>query len=851
MGRIKTIILCFIIILNISVINVSAADIDGEAKYKPLDMVVVIDTSGSMNYSDSTHMTSSAINMLVNMMPAEDSKIGIVTFNTKPTALTIDSAGNPTLLELSNFDNVKNVKQKVSEIAYKGDTGIGNAIKMATDMLDMQPKDDSRQKAVILFTDGLDDFGADQLSLARCKENQSSAVQWATDNTCPIYCIGYNYRTSSGANSMGKNGEGITKLESISKPTGGQAKAIEKINDIEDMFINMLANICDLHYRQIETVPGDGQRHEVHISVSPEVIEANIRITCPTKEALSNGKIELYNPKNEKVLLQNGNGVRYDIDATAASIKVLSPKTGSWNLILDGIKGEEIKIGLLEHYELGIVSKLSLPASNPPDVAYIGDSIGVSTYLTTDGKRITDNAIYETVNVSRVIVTPRANPDKQLTYTLSFDGSQYTGLFEISEDSVYDVVIEIGSDSFIRTDQLTIQSSNHPLILDKDIENVKLNKKKQITIDDIYTYVSDPENDEITAEITNSTDPDMADVRIDNDKIIINGLGWGATNVTVTYKDAQGNTVDTVFKVSVKDPVMLSVYIGLFILAVILILLLLYWLYRKTFRITGKIRVAKLAKAVDSGGIEPDINELLFESNYRYDIGGRPLKPRRFGAFQPEQGPTKKGFGTAGSGFGNHAGGFGSSAGGFNSSNNGFGKQKSGFGKSGGGFSDKGSGFGTFNGGFGTSSTGFGAQPEEFIETVDESKFNGEMELGLILGNEQNLFKVLDVFADKYEKYMTTNGTVESKKAKDVRSFINQLSIFRNAKILGTSAGLKGIQIRLPKKVPIKSHSLKIDRFKIKTQVNNGKFVTVKLSLPFGEENGKKMCYYLEFEYKN
>ncbi|MCC8173579.1 MAG: VWA domain-containing protein [Odoribacter sp.] len=844
--------------------GVFAAEIDGKDEYKPLDMVVIVDTSGSMNYSDSTHMTSSAINMLVNMMPAEDSRIGIVTFNTKPTSVTVDSSGNPTLLDLSNLDNVKNIREKVSEIVYKGDTGIGNAVKMATDILAENSKDDSRQKAIILFTDGLDDFGADQLSLAKCKENQGTAVQWATNNDCPIYCIGYNYQTSSGANSMGENGEGITKLENISKPTNGQAKAITSIDEIEDMFINMLANICDLYYKVIETVPGDGQRHEVSIPISPEVIEANIRITCPTNEALSKGEIELYNPNNEEVALQNSSGVRYDVDATAASIKVLSPKTGTWKLVLDGVNSEEIKIGLLEHYELGIVSKLTLPDGNPQDTAYVGDQIGVQAYLTTDGIQISDVAIYETIKDARVIVTPRAAPENEKVYALSFDGTIYTGSFTIPQESVYDVTVEIESESFIRSDNLVIQSGNHPLVLNKEFEDVKLNKNKQIVVKDIYTYVSDIEQDTITAQITNSTDPDMANAAIKDDTIVIDGLKWGATNVTVTFTDEQGNVVNSTFKVSVNDPVMLSIYIGIFLLIVILILLLLYWLYRKTFKITGKVRVLKLAEAVDNNGMEPDICKLLFESNYSFDMTERPKKSKRFGEFKTasDKGDfgtaetgfvnTNGGLRTTKTGFGSLKGGFGSSTGGFTTSDSGLGKQNSGFGKSNGGFSNNsGGGFSSSKGEFGNPRSTFGTQPEEFIETVDESKFNGEMELAVILENEQNLFKVLEAFAGKYEKYMTTNGTVESQKAKNIKSFINQLSRLRDAKIGGSSAGLRGLQIKLPKKVPIKSHSLKIERFKIKTNVNNGKFVTIKLSIPLGEEKGKKLCYYLEVEYKN
>lgn len=598
MKRTSTVLACIILILNLIAGSVSAADIYGSAEYKPLDMVVVVDTSGSMNYSDSTHMTSSAINMLINMMPAEESRLGIVTFNTKPTALTCDASGNPALLSLKEFDNVKNIKQKVSEIVYKGDTGIGNAIKMATDMLANGSNDSDRRKAILLFTDGVDDFGSDQLGLARCKENQGTAVQWATENKCPIYCIGYNYRTSSGGNSMGKNGEGITKLENIAKPTGGQAKAITNIKEIEDMFISMLANICDLYYKVVEVVPGDGKRHEVSIQVSPEVIEANVRITCATKDALSKGTIELYNPQNEKVALQNGNGIRYDVDATAASIKVLSPKTGTWTLVLDGITGEEIKIGLLEHYELGIVSKLTLPEGNPDGVGYIGDEIGVQAYLTTDGSQVTDTAIYETITTARVVVTPRAAPEQQEIYALTFDGIQYNGSFTIPLESVYDVTVELGSESFIRTDSLVIQSNNHPLVLDKNIENVKLNKNKQIVISDIYTYVSDPEQDAITAEVTNLTDPDMAKVEIKDDQIIIDGLGWGATNATVTYTDAHGNTVTSTFKVSVNDPVAWAIIVGSIILVVALSVWLLILAFRSRLYLFGKIVVCEISEGV-------------------------------------------------------------------------------------------------------------------------------------------------------------------------------------------------------------------------------------------------------------
>ena len=98
---------------------------------------------------------------------------------------------------------------------------------------------------------------------------------------------------------------------------------------------------------------------------------------------------------------------------------------------------------------------------------------------------------------------------------------------------------------------------------------------------------------------------------------------------------------------------------------------------------------------------------------------------------------------------------------------------------------------------------------------------------------------------------MTANGTTESRKSKCVRNFVDQVSALHDAKVIGSSAGLKGIAIKFNKNMLIKSYSAKIVKSKIKTNVNNGKFVVLKLSVPFKNENGQKICRYFEIEYKN
>ena len=799
MKRFGKVLICMMLIAQFIVMGtVFAADISGVKKYKPLDMVVVVDTSGSMEDSDATRMTPSAVNMLINMMPAEDSRIGVVTFNKKPTALTTDAAGNPALLTLKEFENAKSVKQSVAGVVYKGGTGIGNAVKMATDILSQHSTDDSRQKAIILFTDGMDDFGVDQLSLAMCKENQSSAVQWATENNCPIYCIGYNYKTTSGQNSMGEDGEGLKKLESIAKPTDGKAQAITSIEEIEELFINILANICDLYYKPIQTVPGDGKEHIVEINVSPEVVEANIRIACPTKSALSKGKIELINPDGAKVPLQNGNGIRYDVDATAASIKVLAPKTGMWTLVLNGIEGEEIKIGLLEHYDLGIVSTLTLPEGNPEGVAYVGDQIGVQTYLTTDGSKVSDNAIYETVTEASVVIAPRVAPDKQEKYALTFDGSQYVGSFPISYESVYDVTVQLSSQSFIRTENLTIQSSNHPLILDKKIGDVKLNKNKQLVISDIYTYVSDPEQDAITAQVTHLTDPDMAKAEVRNDEIVIDGLGWGATNVTVTYTDAHGNTVDTTFKVSVNDPVAWAIIIGLIILIIAIILLAMYLGYKKTIIVRGSVYIKEIGIKGISHGVTTN-TELKYEACIA-DVTQQGYDDSDAGSSIEElQGLSLDEL--------------------LNKNND------------------------------------LSFDPQASVPEFDEKAHHNNFEATVNLKQHgcKNMYDVMSAFVKLYEDHMTLNGSRTSDMATDIRLFVDdKFTKMREIGIFGTRFGKQGIVFKLVKNPSVSEKGFSEGVYKTNTDINETT-KDIEFVIPTREVDpyGGDICYFVKFDYKN
>lgn len=617
--RIASVILCGLILLSVLAgLTANAAEVKNEKTYKPLDLVVVVDSSGSMNTSDKSKTALAAVKMLVNMMPAADSRVGIINFSRTATVLTKDEKGNDALLGLDSLTNVVTIRKDVSDVTYRGGTGIGNAVYTATELLEANKSDD-RAQAIILFTDGVNDFENDAIALSNCEENEASALLWAKQNNCPIYCVGYDYITSDGISSMGVNGEGLSKLQNIASATQGKFSSISSIKEIEQLLIEFLADVCDLNYTTVATIPGDGGKHECPITVSPSVIEANIRIAGGDENSIANGKIQLYDPSGNEIKLENSGSVRFDADATAASIKVTMPTPGEWTLVVDGVTGDDIQIGLLEHFKMNLTSCITLPNGNPDGIAYSNDEIKIKTWLTYDGQNLDDEAIYNAVKSAKAICVPRADPENKKTVALERDGLSFVGSFIIPQDCYYDITIRLDWDTVYREDTLEIQSSNKPLYLKSEVPNVKVNKNKTAIVSDIYQYVADDEKDAITANVVSLSSPDTANVTINGNDLVVEGKKMSSSLVTLSFKDAQGNTVETTLKVKVNDPLVWITLALIVLLGAAAAVVLVYASYAKSLKVKGILYLTDIEFSEDNDDFDNDAVSIEFMNDESYD----------------------------------------------------------------------------------------------------------------------------------------------------------------------------------------------------------------------------------------
>lgn len=556
----------FVILISLSLLtNVKA---EKNTTYKPLDLVVIVDASGSMKKADENKIVLQSVSSLISMMPT-DSQLGVVAF--KENATTISE-----LTPLNNYNNADNLKQMVKKIEYDGKyTAIGNALAKAKEVICGKNTRNDAQKAIVLFTDGTDDL-VDYIEQEKNNENLNETIVWGSQNDCPIYTIGFNYK-----NSMNEGKEGIKKLEKISGTTKALSPKIanNNISEIEDFFIDVLANMC-------------GIQHSIGkiIDVNSAVNEVDIRVKANSKEEMSNGIIHLIDPENNEVSLKNRKFLQYNKEETSAFIKLIKPDRGKWKVEVENFNGEVI-VSYIQHYMIDL--DLNLPKKG-----YKGKDIEIKAQLIDQNGKNVKNDVYESLSTAKAIVTERMYPDEKSEIDLQLDNGYLKGIYTIKEENVIEIEVVVASDSINKKANGEIYSKIKPLELKKNkkLEKVTVKEGDTATIGNIIKdYIEDNRQEYVTAKVE-VEDSKIAEVNLDNkrEKLTIKGIKYGSTLGTIIYTDAQNNKVEITFSIKVRNIFKeLIPYAGL-LAGILFFMILVLFSLEKSRKIKGVIKMGPM-----------------------------------------------------------------------------------------------------------------------------------------------------------------------------------------------------------------------------------------------------------------
>ena len=520
---------------------------EGEAARLPIDVVLVLDRSGSMLKSDPDNMVMGAVQAFANMMPAMNSRLGIVGFTDTATLYTPDFIN---MSEVNAADQVKAVIQQ-AQVDPKGDTASGNALAKAEELFESKGRPaDQAERAILLFTDGVDDLDTDDKKTEN-ETNLDKALLWASGGNVAVYPIGFNYQSSDGKDSLDGNGQ--ERLKKIADETGGDVTMVTSLDQIEDQFSIILAKMCELRYKTVGEVPGDGGHHEIPIDVTSGVVEMNIRIACKTADAISNGSLTLTDPDGHATELSNSDTVRYDLEQKAASIKVLRPKLGKWTLAMDGITGDSIRVGLLNHYSITLSARLDVPDGNEADTGYVGQKVGIVCQI-IDEKQTVDKNYYKEVTDAKATVTPKDGQPEEVK--LAYSDGALRGEYAVTSAADCSVHVEVASDYYDKTADLVLHGREKPLSLTgAALENQSLQVGQTTAIRNLMDLVQTTDAEHVSISVKSVSSPSVADAQVDGTTLNLTAKAAGETDITLAWVDQTGKELTAVCHVSVRAPI--------------------------------------------------------------------------------------------------------------------------------------------------------------------------------------------------------------------------------------------------------------------------------------------------------
>lgn len=388
-------LLVLVMVLSMMAVPTLAAEGEGET----YEVVLLIDSSGSMNYADPNRITIEAVKSFALCCPtqADSFKISVVMYNTEVLTavrgvdVTTATGKESFQSKMAQIGEMERGEKLNGFTVWTGETDIGAAIVEAQKILNAST---AAKKTVVLFTDGKIDldnnFGVTTDEEVASRENSYTCAEAFGEADIKMHTVGLNYN----------NGVDKDFLEEMAEITGGKyfygTTANELIFQFTDVFAEMVGGeVADKE--EIIVQPDVDTTYSVHIH-GQAISEAQLAMNCSAPistfevinpldvvvaEGTADGNVSVVDP-NSCIVDRSSEGL-------AVNVKLLNPADGEWRLVFTAKERGTAMVRTICLYDLEIETGLM-------DSADVGETVTFKpTIFNKDTQSwVTSAAIYET-----------------------------------------------------------------------------------------------------------------------------------------------------------------------------------------------------------------------------------------------------------------------------------------------------------------------------------------------------------------------------------------------------------------------------------------------------------------------
>lgn len=547
--KIQCVTIAIILSMAMFILTMAAEDNSTANRY---NVVFVMDGSGSMTETDSEGWRYEAIELFMGLLTDVGNNVGEVVFNEDIMVKKDIKAANGTTVK-------KEIVQDMRAAGAKGDTNIGTAVKLATEMLASSGNADL-PSVIILLSDGNTDFTKDTTANPKKKLKESladkgTAIETARANGYPVYSICLN--KDKKANSQ--------ELEDISNSTGGKCIVINKASDLKNAFAEFYNLIYATSTSSIvdEVLPASGEvEKEFEVPVLG-VEEVNIIVNNMN----SLGSVTLFQPDGIAFSQAEIDKMKMETDSFSI-IKIASPQSGIWRLNVKGSPKTMVKIDMVYNSSISI----NATYGDGGNEFVLGDTISVKAKLVSDGNNVEQAEIYQTYPA--ILILTNNENGKAQEIKMQAEDKSYTSTIDITDIGTYTAQIKVVVNEVTGySKEFKINAGNKKPVADEYNITFKVTKLPFIKGDfeyDLSQHMSDPEGGELTYSIA-QTSYDAGTVSVMDGMISIPQKGIEKGTVSVRVTDPLGASSEVVINIKVVD----IAKIILIVLATIILLVLL------------------------------------------------------------------------------------------------------------------------------------------------------------------------------------------------------------------------------------------------------------------------------------
>lgn len=349
-----------------------------------LDVVFVLDASGSMLSSDPNRIALDAFNLFVDLCD-ESCGVGYSVYTEK-----IKATGK--IVDIKDSKALTKVKKEIAGLEYDpyGDTdialGLTNAMKI---FQEQKEADRKKNRAIILLSDGNTHLLNGPRTLEASKKELKETLGKLNEMKIPVYTIGLNYDGT-----LDKN-----ETYNISQSTGGKSFETKSSSELTGITSDIFSDIYKI----------EGTKREIDKGGNVKIIIRDnsvfyVNIIIRSQYSYSQLNPSLLSPLLKDVPLKDNENVKVTSTPSYTLIKLIYPDSGTYHLHLDNADSSNCTVTQLDFYSVYVSQSI-------PKNATLGKPVTLKANLKNKDAVVDDTDLLKTM--SMITTVQRENGDKQ------------------------------------------------------------------------------------------------------------------------------------------------------------------------------------------------------------------------------------------------------------------------------------------------------------------------------------------------------------------------------------------------------------------------------------------------------